>query len=81
MTDTTTIDVDETIDQRGAGCPGPLMALVGKVKKAEPGTTFELLTSDEGSKDDVPAWLDKAGHELLGIEERDDGWAIFVRTA
>lgn len=72
---------DVVIDQRGAGCPGPLMALIGKIKTAEAGTTFELLTSDEGSKDDVPEWLEKAGHELLDVEEHDDYWSIHVRKA
>jgi TusA-related sulfurtransferase len=74
---------DVRIDQRGAGCPGPLMSLVGKIKSADSGTTFELLTSDEGSKDDVPDWLDKAGHELLGIEAHEDEgyWSIYVRKS
>jgi TusA-related sulfurtransferase len=76
-----TVDPDVRIDQRGAGCPGPLMSLVGEIKAADAGTTFELLTSDEGSKDDVPDWLDKAGHELVGVEEHDDYWSIYVRTS
>jgi len=75
------ITPDATLDQRGAGCPGPLMALVGKVKDADPGTVIELLTSDEGSKDDVPAWLEEAGHELLDVEAEDDYWRIYVRTS
>jgi TusA-related sulfurtransferase len=70
---------DETVDARGAGCPGPLMDLIGRIKAVEPGTVVRLLTTDRGSKDDVPEWLDRAGHELLGIEEREDYWQIDVR--
>jgi TusA-related sulfurtransferase len=73
-----TLSPDVTIDSRGAGCPGPLMDLIGKVKKSEPGTVIELQTSDTGSKDDVPEWLDKAGHELLDIVEHDDYLSIYV---
>ena len=72
---------DVTIDSRGAGCPGPLMDLIGKIKTADSGTVFELQTTDSSSKNDVPEWVDKAGHELLGIEERDDYWAIYVEKA
>jgi TusA-related sulfurtransferase len=76
-----TLTPDVTIDSRGAGCPGPLMDLIGKIKKADPGTVIELQTSDKGSKEDVPEWLEKAGHELLEVVEHDDYWSIYVETA
>ena len=74
----TEIQADVTIDSRGAGCPGPLMDLIGKVKKADPGTVFELQTTDSSSKNDVPEWVEKANHELLDVVEHDDYWSIFV---
>ena len=77
----TTYDADTTIDARGATCPGPLMDLIGKVKTADPGTVIELVTSDSSSKNDVPEWVETAGHELLGIEEEDDHWRIYVEIA
>ncbi|WP_323677723.1 sulfurtransferase TusA family protein [Halorubellus sp. PRR65] len=79
MTETITPDV--TIDARGAGCPGPLMDLIGKIKKADPGTVVELQTSDRGSTTDVPEWVEKAGHELLDSVEHDDYWSLYVEKA
>ncbi|MFS8630380.1 MAG: sulfurtransferase TusA family protein [Bacillales bacterium] len=60
------------IDARGAFCPGPLMELMKAARGAEPGTVFHLLTNEEGSRKDVPAWVRKMGHEFLG-EEPGDG--------
>jgi tRNA 2-thiouridine synthesizing protein A len=77
----TEYEPDVTIDSRGATCPGPLMDLIGKVKEAEPGTVIELLTSDSGSKNDVPDWVDETDHAYLGIEEDDDYWRLFVEVA
>lgn len=77
---TTEIDADTTIDARGATCPGPLMDLIGKVKTADSGTVLELETTDAGSKNDVPEWLERTDHELLGIEEHDDYWSIYVEV-
>jgi TusA-related sulfurtransferase len=57
------------------------MSLIGKMKEVDSGTTIELLTSDRGSKDDVPEWLEKAGHELLEIVDHDDHWSIYVQKA
>lgn len=60
------------IDARGAFCPGPLLELMKAAKKAETGTILHLLTNEEGSRKDVPAWVKKMGHEYLG-EEPDEG--------
>jgi len=78
---TETISPDVTIDARGAGCPGPLMDLIGKVKSVDAGTVVELQTSDRGSTTDVPEWVEKAGHELLDTVEHDDYWSLYVEKA
>lgn len=72
---------DVVIDSRDSACPGPLMDLVGKLKNADPGTVLELQTSDEGSKKDVPEWLEDTDHELVDMVERDGYWSIYVRKA
>jgi TusA-related sulfurtransferase len=74
------IEPDIKVDSRGATCPGPLMDLIGTVKKTDSGTTIKLQTSDAGSKNDVPEWLEEAGHELVDIVEEDDYWNIYVQT-
>jgi TusA-related sulfurtransferase len=73
-------NTDITIDSREATCPGPMMDLIGKVKEADSGTVIELLTSDSSSKNDVPEWVEETDHELLGIDEHDDYWRIYVQT-
>jgi TusA-related sulfurtransferase len=72
---------DVVVDSRDSTCPGPLMDLIGKVQGAESGKVLELKTTDKGSKDDVPDWLDKAGHELLEIVDRGDYWSLYVRKS
>ena len=79
MTEPHTPDV--TIDSRGAGCPGPLMDLIGKVKNLESGTVVELQTTERNSTTDVPEWLEEAGHELLEVEEADDHWTIYLEVS
>ena len=75
----TDIQADETVDARGAACPGPLMDLIGKIKDVETGAVVELLTGDEGSKNDVPEWVEEANHELLDIVDEGDYYAIYVK--
>lgn len=75
----TDIQADETVDAIGSACPGPLMDLIGKIKDVETGTVVELLTGDEGSKNDVPEWVEEADHELLDIVDEGDYYAIYVK--
>ena len=71
------ITVDRTIDARGMACPGPLMTLIGAIRQGQVGQVFEVLSSDEGSKTDIPAWVTKARHELVEVVA-EDGYARFV---
>lgn len=73
----TTANVTRSIDARGMPCPGPLMSLIGAIREGEVGDLLEVLSSDEGSRTDIPAWIRKAGHEIVEIAD-EDGFARFV---
>ncbi|MFW6003814.1 MAG: sulfurtransferase TusA family protein [Halanaeroarchaeum sp.] len=75
------IEADVTVDARGSACPGPLMDLIGKIKNVDAGAVVELLTGDEGSKNDVPEWVEEAGHELLDTVDQGEYYAIYVEKS
>ena len=72
-----TVQIEKTIDARGMACPGPLMNLIGAIRQGQAGQVFEVLSSDEGSKTDIPAWIAKAKHELIEVRQ-DAGYAHFL---
>lgn len=69
--------ITKSIDARGKPCPGPLMALIGAIRQGQVGDVYEILSSDLGSRTDLPAWVAKAKHELVETVE-DDGFARFI---
>ncbi len=71
------VEVTRVVDARGSVCPGPLMALIGAVREQKVGDVIALYSSDTGSRTDIPLWVRKAGHELLGIAEHA-GYAEFL---
>jgi tRNA 2-thiouridine synthesizing protein A len=77
----TTLQVDKSIDARGMACPGPLMNLIGAIRQGQVGQAFEVLSSDEGSKTDIPAWVAKAKHELVEVVDEGDYSRFIVRKA
>ncbi len=77
----TTPVISQTVDARGSFCPGPLMELIRAIKEAEVGETIAVLSADKGSKIDIPKWIQKAGHTLVAVEERDGYDEIIVTKA
>lgn len=71
----------EKIDARGAFCPGPLMELIAKLKLVDIGDEIEVWSSDKGSASDIPEWVKKVKHEMVGITQEDGYWSIVVRKA
>ena len=71
----------KVIDACNTFCPGPLMELIGFMKRANIGDELELLSTDQGSTADVPAWIAKVGHEFIGAEKVGEIWHIKVRKA
>lgn len=70
---------DKTIDARGAFCPGPMMELIRAIKGAQVGQTLSVLTTDPGSKRDIPLWCQKAGQEFVACTVHDGYEEIVVR--
>ena len=78
MTETIIPTADVTIDARGSFCPGPLMELIRGMKEAEVGDVIAVISTDKGSKTDIPKWIEKAGHRLIGVFTRDGFDEILV---
>jgi tRNA 2-thiouridine synthesizing protein A len=77
----TDIEPDETVDARGAACPGPLMDLIGKIRSVDSGAVVLLLSDNEQSLTDVSEWAEEAGNDLLAVEELDDHYEFYVEKA
>ena len=77
MSNTTETTIDKEIDARGSFCPGPLLELIRGIKSVGVGSVVAVLSSDPGSSKDIPIWVAKAGHELLGASP-EAGYTRFL---
>jgi TusA-related sulfurtransferase len=73
------IETSSTVDARGSACPGPLLEAKKGIGKVKVGEVLEIYSNDSGSRNDIPAWSNKVGHEYLGIVETDGYDKHFVR--
>ena len=68
------------VDARGTACPGPLLeAKRAMAKVPKNGGLLEVLSSDEGTNEDIPLWATKVKHEYLGNVAEAGYWRVFVR--
>jgi len=75
------VSVRQKIDARGAFCPGPLMELIAALKLVQVGDEIEVWSSDKGSAEDIPEWVNKVHHEMMGVTQENGYWSIVVRKA
>ena len=73
--------ITRPVDARGSYCPGPLMELIRAIRESQVGDVIAVLSTDKGSRTDIPRWIEKAGHRLISLETRDDYDEIVVEKA
>ena len=74
-----TLKAASTVDARGSACPGPLLEAKKGIGKVKVGEVLEILSGDPGTRNDIPAWAGKVGHEFLGVLSADGCDKLYVR--
>lgn len=57
--------VERSLDATGLSCPLPVLKARKALRDMAPGQTLEVLTTDPGTIEDIPAFCKSSGHELL----------------
>ncbi len=67
-----------SVDARGSACPGPLLEAKKGIGKVKVGEVLEVLSNDQGTRNDLPIWAAKVGHEYLGYLSVDGYDKLFI---
>ena len=70
---------DFTLDCYGLLCPMPIIKVAQKFKELKIGQVLELISTDEGVKQDIPAWCKATGNEFIGIEENNGEYRVYIK--
>lgn len=73
------MEANVTLDCYGLLCPMPIIKLTQKIKEVKMGEVLEIISTDEGIKNDLPAWCKSTGQEFLGIEQAGDLYKGYVK--
>lgn len=72
-----TSEVTETLDTSGLSCPLPVLKSKKALKKLNVGDVLKIISTDPGSKADIPSWTRVTKQELVE-EFEEDGKYIFI---
>jgi len=68
------------LDARRMFCPMPVIRTQDKIKEMQVGDTLEVVSTDPGALNDIPAWSRINGHKVLETRETDDEVFIVVEV-
>jgi rhodanese-related sulfurtransferase/TusA-related sulfurtransferase len=75
------ITANHVLDAKGLACPMPIVKTKKAIANLEAGQVLEVEATDKGSKADIKAWAEKAGHQYLGTIEAGDVLKHYLRKA
>lgn len=70
------IKADQTLDARGLSCPMPVLKTKKAIETMQSGQILEILSTDPGTRNDMPGWAGRTGNTYLG-EKEDQGYVRF----
>jgi tRNA 2-thiouridine synthesizing protein A len=80
--DLSTLEAAKVVDARGSACPGPLLEAKKGIGSIKVGEVLEIWSGDARTKEDIPKWSAKVGHEFLGSLTAEGGYdRIFIKRA
>jgi tRNA 2-thiouridine synthesizing protein A len=70
-----------TLDARRLLCPLPVIRTQERVTSLQPGDTLDVLCTDPGALNDIPAWCRVHGHEVTATRRDGRDITITVKVA
>ena len=83
MSDHKTVAADvspkSVLDAKGLSCPMTLLRTKKEMGKLAAGEILQVDGTDPGSRNDIPGWCERAGHEYLGEKEESGYISFFIK--
>ena len=71
---------EHKVDARRLLCPMPVIRAQDAIAKLSNGDIIEVVCTDPGALNDVPAWCRINGHKVLDTKEKDDEITIKIEV-
>lgn len=69
-----------SLDARRLMCPMPVIRAQNRVAELQPGDVLEVISTDPGAMNDIPAWCRINGHQVLATREHDGDYIVEIEV-
>ncbi|MFD2682385.1 sulfurtransferase TusA family protein [Bacillus seohaeanensis] len=73
------MEITKVLDAKGLACPMPIVKTKKAINELESGQIVEIHATDKGAKNDLSAWAQSGGHELVKHEEDSDVLKFWIK--
>jgi TusA-related sulfurtransferase len=71
--------VTKVLDAKGLACPMPIVRTKKVIDELASGEILEIHATDRGSKNDLVAWVNATGHELIQNTEENSVFKFWIK--
>lgn len=69
----------KVLDVKGMLCPMPVIKAKQAISQVPVGGVLEVIATDPAAKEDIPAWVRRAGHDLISMQQENETFKFFVK--
>ncbi len=73
------LKVAAVLDAKGLSCPMPLLRTKKEMGKIKSGEILQVMGTDPGSRNDIPGWCERSGHEFLGLNDEEGFTTYYIK--
>ncbi|MGF7014931.1 sulfurtransferase TusA family protein [Ornithinibacillus bavariensis] len=75
------MNISKTLDAKGLACPMPIVKTKKEIDTLNSGEVLEVVATDKGALNDIPAWAKSGGHTVLEQKVEDDVLYFYIQKA
>ena len=72
---------NQELDCRGLNCPLPILKTKKAIDGMSSGEILKMISTDPGSKNDISAWANRTGNELLSSGEDGSNFIYYIQKS
>lgn len=73
------MNITQTLDAKGLACPMPIVQTKKSIDMIHSGEVLEVLATDKGAINDIPAWAKSGGHTVLEQKTEEDVLYFYIQ--
>lgn len=73
------MNITKTLDAKGLACPMPIVKTKKAMDTINSGEVLEVLLTDKGALNDIPAWAKSGGHTVVEQKTEEDVLYFYIQ--